>query len=55
MLYSHQYFERISTTMFDLNLLTLSLISLVLIQLLGVIFAKKPMAVREIARTRRQR
>ena len=41
--------------MFDLNWLALSLISLVLIELLGVMIAKKPIAVREIARTRRKR
>ena len=41
--------------MFDLNLLALSLISLILIELLGVILAKKPIVVREIARTRRKR
>ncbi len=39
----------------SLNLLALSLISLALIELLGVIVTKKPIAVREIARTRRKR
>lgn len=41
--------------MLELNLLALALISLVLIELLGLIVAKKPVAVREIARVRRKR
>ena len=41
--------------MLALYLLAISLISLVLIQLLGVVLAKKPIVVREIARTRRKR
>ncbi len=41
--------------MFGFNLFALSLISLVLIELLGVVIAKKPIVVREIARTRRKR
>jgi hypothetical protein len=41
--------------MFDLQLLALSIISLALIPLLGIIIAKKPVPVREYARIRRKR
>ena len=41
--------------MVELQLVALSIISIVLIELLGIIVAKKPVPVREYARIRRKR
>ncbi len=41
--------------MFELYLLALAFFGLVLVRLLGMFFARQPIAIREIARTRRKR
>ena len=47
--------RKLARLMFDLQVLALSIISLVLIELLGIMIAKKPVPVREYARIRRKR